>query len=83
MRDVFLQSAPRGINQLYAIDCPVPDRCLKGEQRIWLLAHGADPDPFNAINQDQAFVLRNRYKPSWSHSVAGMTVTLLVRNDKH
>ncbi|WP_406170171.1 glycosyltransferase family 39 protein [Streptomyces sp. NBC_00996] len=83
MRDVFLQSASREINQLYAIDCSVPDRCLKGEQRIWLLAHGAEPDPFNAINQGQAYVLRNRYKPSWSRSMAGMTVTLLVRDDKH
>ncbi|MFJ3303241.1 glycosyltransferase family 39 protein [Streptomyces sp. NPDC086549] len=81
MRDVFLQSAPSEINQLTAVDCSVPDQCLKGEQRIWLLSHGADPDPFNAINQGQASVLRNRYKPSWSQSLAGMTVTLLVRND--
>ncbi|MGW6138423.1 glycosyltransferase family 39 protein [Streptomyces sp. NPDC055140] len=81
MRDVFLQSAPREINQLYATDCTVPDLCLNGEQRIWLLAHGAYPDPFNAINQGQASVLRNRYKPYWSQSVTGMTVTLLVRND--
>ncbi|MEU6063252.1 glycosyltransferase family 39 protein [Streptomyces sp. NPDC047082] len=83
MRDVFLRSAPRQINQLYAIDCFVPDRCLRGEQRIWLLAHGADQNPFNAINQGQASALRNWYEPSWSRSLPGMTVTLLVRNDKH
>ncbi len=84
LRDVFLQSAPRDIDQLYAIDCAMPDRCLKGEQRIWLLSHGDDdPDPFNAINQRQADVLRNRYTPSWSRSMAGMTVTLLVRGAEH
>ncbi|MCF3132583.1 glycosyltransferase family 39 protein [Streptomyces olivochromogenes] len=79
MRDVFLQRAPRQINQIDSVDCPLPDRCLKDEQRIWLLGHGADPDPFNAINQGQASVLRNRYSPAWSRSMAGMTVTLLVR----
>ncbi|MER6060298.1 hypothetical protein ABT167_03670 [Streptomyces sp. NPDC001792] len=82
MRDVFLQSSPRQVNEFSAIDCPVPERCLKGEQRIWLLAHGADPDPLNAINQGQASALRHDYQQSWTQPVTGMTVTLLVRNDQ-
>ncbi|MGW2703694.1 glycosyltransferase family 39 protein [Streptomyces sp. NPDC001340] len=82
MRDVFLAKAPADINDLYALQCPVPDLCLKGEQRIWLLTQGADPDPFAAISTDQASALRARYRTTMSASVTGMTVTLLVRKGK-
>ncbi|MFD8369544.1 glycosyltransferase family 39 protein [Streptomyces sp. NPDC059688] len=79
MRDVFLSKAPGAIDQLYTLDCPAPARCLKGEQRVWLLTQGNDPDPLTAINQGQADALRAQYRTSWSRPVTGMTVTLLVR----
>ncbi|MEW2153968.1 glycosyltransferase family 39 protein [Streptomyces sp. NPDC007189] len=82
MRDVFLTRTPRAINQLYALECPVPAQCLKGEQRIWLLTQGNDQDPLIAINQGQASALRAHYATTWSQPVTGMTVTLLVRDGK-
>lgn len=82
MRDVFLAKTPTAINDLYAIQCPVPVLCLRDEQRIWLLTQGAEADPLNAINPDQANALRTRYEASMSESVTGMTVTLLVRKEK-
>jgi mannosyltransferase len=82
MRDVFLTKTPTEINDLYAIQCPVPALCLRGEQRVWLLPQGADPDPLNAISPDEANALRTRYTASMSESVTGMTVTLLVRKEK-
>jgi mannosyltransferase len=81
MRDVFLTSTPRAINQLYALECPAPALCLRGERRIWLLTQGNDPDPLNAIGQGEADALRTQYTTSWSRSVTGMTVTLLVHKD--
>ncbi|MGW4564496.1 glycosyltransferase family 39 protein [Streptomyces sp. NPDC004561] len=79
MRDVFLAQAPRAINQLYTLECSAPALCLRGERRVWLLTQGNDPDPLNAISQDEAAALRARYDRSWGRSVTGMTVTLLVR----
>ncbi|MFJ8358997.1 glycosyltransferase family 39 protein [Streptomyces sp. NPDC093984] len=82
MRDVFLARTPTAINDLYAVQCPVPDLCLRGAQRIWLLTQGVGQDPFNAISTDQASALRTRYRATMSTSVTGMTVTLLVRKEK-
>ncbi|GGN55375.1 membrane protein [Streptomyces albiflavescens] len=81
LRDVFLAKTPTEINELYAVECSAPMRCLKGEQRIWLLTQGAD-FPFMAINPVQASALQSQYKVSTSQSVTGMTVSLLVRRDK-
>jgi mannosyltransferase len=81
MRDVFLTRTPKEINQLYALECPAPAQCLRGEQRIWLLTQGNDPDPLTAINQGEADALRAHYTTSWSRAVTGMTVTLLMRKD--
>ncbi|GAA3770292.1 glycosyltransferase family 39 protein [Streptomyces chiangmaiensis] len=82
LRDVFLVKTPTAINDLYAIQCPVPELCLKSAQRIWLMAQGAGPDPFDSIAPDQASALRTRYRASMSASVTGMTVTLLVRKER-
>ncbi len=82
MRDVFLAKTPAAINQLYALQCPDPVRCLGDAQRIWLVTQGADPDPLDAIALDQANALRTRYKASMSESMTGMTVTLLTRKEK-
>ena len=82
MRDVFLARTPTAVNELYAVQCPVPDLCLRGERRIWLLTQGSGPDPFEAISTDQASALRTRYRATMSASVTGMTVTLLVRKGR-
>ncbi|MFJ3333088.1 glycosyltransferase family 39 protein [Streptomyces sp. NPDC086766] len=81
MRDVFLAKSPVAINDLYAVQCPVPVRCLGGERRIWLLAQGAD-FPFGAINPAQAIALQSRYEILRSMPVTGMTVSLLVRKNE-
>ncbi|MFF4210024.1 glycosyltransferase family 39 protein [Streptomyces sp. NPDC001796] len=82
MRDVFLAKTPTAINDLYAVQCAVPDLCLRGEQRIWLLTQGVGADPFDGINSEQASALRTRYRAAMSTPVTGMTVTLLVRQGK-
>jgi mannosyltransferase len=78
MRDVFLARTPAEINDLYAVQCPVPELCLRGERRIWLLTQGTD-FPFGAIDPAQAAALRSRYVLSTSTPVTGMTVSLLER----
>ncbi|MFF0016940.1 glycosyltransferase family 39 protein [Streptomyces sp. NPDC005374] len=78
LRDVFLAKTPAGIDDLYAVECSVPDRCLKGEPRIWLLTQGTG-FPFGAIAPAQASALQWRYTVSRSRSVTGMTVSLLER----
>ncbi|NUR40997.1 MAG: hypothetical protein HOV73_13030 [Streptomyces sp.] len=80
LRDVFLARTPAEIDDLYTVQCPVPELCLKGERRIWLLTQGTD-FPFNAIDPAQAGALRSRYRISTSTQVTGMTVSLLERND--
>ncbi|MDX2548496.1 glycosyltransferase family 39 protein [Streptomyces sp. WI04-05B] len=78
MRDVFLAEDPVGIDDLYPLQCAVPDLCLDRERRLWLVTQGPDL-PFDAIDQAQANALRSRYDVSTSESVTGMTVSLLVR----
>ncbi|MBE8469829.1 glycosyltransferase family 39 protein [Streptomyces justiciae] len=78
LRDVFLTRTPAEIDDLYAVQCAVPDRCVAGEPRIWLLTQGTD-FPFNAIDPAQAGALRSRYTISRSTPVTGMTVSLLER----
>ncbi|POX53509.1 hypothetical protein C3489_15300 [Streptomyces sp. Ru71] len=78
MRDVFLARTPAEIDDLYAVQCAVPVRCLKGEPRIWLLTQGTD-FPFNAIDPGQSMALQSAYTVSLSQPVTGMTVSLLER----
>lgn len=78
MRDVFLAEDPVGIDDLYPLQCAVPDLCLDRERRLWLVTQGPDL-PFDAIDRQQVNALRSRYDMSSSESVTGMTVSLLVR----
>lgn len=78
MRDVFLARTPAEIDDLYAVQCAVPEQCLKDERRIWLLTEGSD-FPFNALDPGQSMALQSRYKVVMSRPVTGMTVSLLER----
>jgi len=78
LRDVFLVRTPAGIDDLYAVQCSVPELCLGGERRIWLVTQGAE-FPFNAIDPQQAGALQMRYGVATSTPVTGMTVSLLER----
>ncbi len=80
LRDVFLTRTPAGIDDLYAVQCAEPERCLKDEPRIWLLTEGEE-FPFHAIDPAQAGALRQRYTVKRSTPVTGMTVSLLERMD--
>ncbi|CCK30069.1 putative membrane protein [Streptomyces davaonensis JCM 4913] len=81
LRDVFLTRTPAEIDDLYAVQCAVPDRCLrKDERRVWLLTQGTD-FPFNAIDPEQAGALQRRYTVKVSMPVTGMTVSLLELTD--
>lgn len=81
LRDVFLARSPAEIDDLYAVECPVPDRCVGDEPRIWLVTQGAD-FPFTAIDPAQAGALQRRYTVSESRPVTGMTVSLLERRGR-
>ncbi|MFG2883385.1 glycosyltransferase family 39 protein [Streptomyces sp. NPDC048297] len=81
LRDVFLARTPAAINDLYAVECSPAARCLKGEQRIWLLTQGNE-FPLSAIDPGESMALQSRYTLSKSASVTGMTVSLLVRKEK-
>ncbi|WP_328871357.1 glycosyltransferase family 39 protein [Streptomyces sp. NBC_00287] len=78
LRDVFLARTPAEIDDLYAVQCAVPERCLGDERRVWLVTQGTDL-AFNAIDPAQAGALRSRYVLSRSTPLTGMTVSLLER----
>ncbi|MER6180788.1 glycosyltransferase family 39 protein [Streptomyces sp. NPDC001652] len=78
LRDVFLTRTPAAIDDLYAVQCSVPDLCVEDEPRVWLLTQGTG-FPFNAIDPAQASALQRRYTVSESRPVTGMTVSLLER----
>lgn len=81
LRDVFLARTPAAIDDLYAVQCSVPELCLKDEPRIWLVTQGTG-FPFTAIDPAQAGALQRRYTVSESRSVTGMTVSLLERTGR-
>jgi mannosyltransferase len=79
-RDVFLAESAADRDDLLATDCPEPARCLRDEQRIWLVVMGAQADPFDGLPPDQAMALRARYTASGAERPGGLTVALLERN---
>lgn len=81
LRDVFLARTPAAIDDLYAVQCSVPDRCVGNEPRIWLLTQGAG-FPLGAIDPAQASALQRRYTVTESRQVTGMTVSLLERGGR-
>ncbi len=79
LRDVFLAESPVHRNDLAAIECPQPDRCLRGEKRIWLVVAGNEMDPLNGLPPNQAAALRAHYKATGAERPSGLTVALLAR----
>ncbi|MFD4547762.1 glycosyltransferase family 39 protein [Streptomyces sp. NPDC058467] len=79
MRDVFLAESAAHRDDLLSTDCPKPDRCLRGEKRIWLVVKGNPRNPLNGLPPDQAAALRAHYIATGAERPGGLTVALLER----
>ncbi|MFJ8358996.1 glycosyltransferase family 39 protein [Streptomyces sp. NPDC093984] len=79
LRDVFLAESPTDRDDLAATECPQPARCLRGEERIWLVVRGDQTDPLNGLPAYQSAALRAHYRLSGVERPSGLAVALLER----
>lgn len=71
-------------DDLYPLPCGIPERCLGGLARVWVVTVDTGGGPFQNLPDDQARALRAAFTPDGSgpaevHEVPGLTVSLLVR----
>lgn len=64
---------------LFAVSCPVPAKCIGNETRAWVVTIGTGDNPFQEFPADQAQALRAVFTPTEVRHVSGLTVSLLVR----
>ncbi|MFF1400027.1 glycosyltransferase family 39 protein [Streptomyces sp. NPDC058287] len=79
LREVFVATPAAENNELFPVYCAAPVACLRGENRIWVVVPGNDPDPLNAVPASQAKALRAQYTTSGTAPLSGLTVALLER----
>jgi mannosyltransferase len=79
LREVFVAVSAAENSELYPVYCPAPAACLRGENRIWVVVPGNDPDPLNSVPVNQARVLRAKYTTYGTVPLSGLTVVLLER----
>jgi mannosyltransferase len=79
-KDVFLVRTPTQADSLRAVECADPQRCLRGEPRLWVVYLARDPDLYRAIEPGKVAALRaGHYVMARAYHVAGIDVVLMVR----
>jgi mannosyltransferase len=78
-RELFVAETAASAGTLYPVPCPRPASCLGQEPRIWVVASGYRKNPYYAMTQAQATLLRPRYRLSVVKHVPSLTVFLLTR----
>ncbi|MFJ9340021.1 glycosyltransferase family 39 protein [Streptomyces sp. NPDC101733] len=80
MRDVFARRSAEDSDDLFPVECALPERCLGDTGRIWLVTRGsAKDDAYGRLPADQARALKDHYRVASSTHVRGLRVSLLER----
>ncbi|GAA4832814.1 glycosyltransferase family 39 protein [Kitasatospora terrestris] len=69
-------------DDLYPVESRVPEGGLRTAHRIWVVTNGTSGDPYQKLTAEQTAALRADFTPTEVRRVAGLTVSLLVRNQQ-
>jgi len=78
-REVFVSVTAAAAEALYPHLCLHPARCLAQTPRVWIVTNGHSRNPYFEIPQNETVTLRAHYRPTETHQVPGLTITLLKR----
>ncbi|BFV57687.1 hypothetical protein KCMC57_up27910 [Kitasatospora sp. CMC57] len=76
---MFVERDATRAQDLYAVPCPVAQRCVGDAPRTWLVTIGTGDDPYEGLPDGQTEALRYAFVLTDTRRLPGMTVSLLVR----